>query len=47
MHQDDITDVSICYENRKLAVTGELGKKSTIHLWDTSTMKSITSFSLG
>jgi len=47
-HQDDITDLSVCpYEGRHIVATGETGAKSTVHVWDTTTMKSISSFSLG
>ena len=47
-HQDDITDLSVCpYEGRNIVATGETGAKSTVHVWDTTTMKSISSFSLG
>lgn len=34
-------------ENRNIVVTGECGKMSTIHVWDTKTMTSIANFSLG
>ena len=47
-HQDDITDLSVCpYEGRNIVATGETGQRSTIHVWDTNTMESISSFSLG
>jgi WD40 repeat protein len=34
-------------ENRNIIVTGECGKMSTIHVWDTNTMASVASFNLG
>jgi len=48
VHQDDITDLSVCpYEGRNIVATGETGAKATVHVWDTTTMSSISSFSLG
>jgi len=47
-HQDDITTMDIAGgTNRNIIATGECGKSSTIHIWDTNTMNSIASFSLG
>ena len=47
-HQDDITTVSIAHtEGRNIVATGECGAKSTIHIWDASTMEPISQFSLG
>ena len=47
-HQDDITCMDIAGgENRHIVATGECGKMSTIHVWDTKTMTSIANFSLG
>lgn len=47
-HQDDITTLDIAGgENRNICATGECGKMSTIHIWDTKTMQSIANFSLG
>jgi hypothetical protein len=41
VHQDDITDLSVCHSNRNIIATGELGAKSTVHVWDSNSMKSI------
>ena len=47
-HQDDITDLSVCAAGeRNIVVTGECGAKSTIHIWDSTTMESISQFNLG
>lgn len=47
-HQDDIADLSTgSVDGRGIAVTGEVGCKATIHVWDTNTMKSLNQFSLG
>jgi WD40 repeat protein len=47
-HQDDITSLDIAGgENRNIIATGECGKMSTVHIWDTNTMTSIANFSLG
>jgi WD40 repeat protein len=47
-HQDDITTLDIAGgENRNIVATGECGKMSTVHIWDTNTMTSIANFSLG
>ena len=47
-HQDDITTLDIAGgENRNIIATGECGKMSTVHIWDTNTMTSIANFSLG
>jgi WD40 repeat protein len=47
-HQDDITCVDVCGDKEKaLAVTGETGAKSTVHVWDTNTMQSVNRFDLG
>ena len=47
-HQDDITDLHVCpSEGRNIVATGECGAKSTVHVWDSTTMRSISSFSLG
>jgi hypothetical protein len=32
---------------RNIVATGECGKMSTVHVWDTSSMSSIGSFNLG
>lgn len=38
----------VVYENGKgVAVSGEVGAKSTIHVWDTQTLKSLNQFNLG
>jgi WD40 repeat protein len=34
-------------ETRNIIATGECGKFSTVHVWDTTTMKSIAQFNLG
>ena len=48
VHQDDITDLHVaCSKDRNIVATGECGAKSTVHVWDTNTMKSISQFSLG
>lgn len=49
VHQDDISCIHICQTpgKKNLVATGEVGKKSTIQIWDTKTMKSTCSFSLG
>lgn len=47
-HQDDITTLDIAGgELRNIVATGECGKLSTVHVWDTLTMSSIAQFSLG
>jgi microtubule-associated protein-like 1/2 len=47
-HQDDITAFDIAGgEQRNIVATGECGKLSTVHVWDTTSMSSIASFSLG
>jgi len=47
-HQDDITGLDIAGgENRNIVASGECGKMSTVHVWDTNTMSSIANFSLG
>jgi len=47
-HQDDITTLDIAGgELRNIMATGECGKLSTVHVWDTISMKSIASFNLG
>lgn len=47
-HQDDVTGVDIAGgENRNIVVTGECGKMSTVHVWDTNTMSSVATFNLG
>lgn len=47
-HQDDITSIDVAYDKTKgLAVTGECGAKSTVHIWDTNAMKSLNRFDLG
>jgi WD40 repeat protein len=48
VHQDDISDLHVCQGPKKnLVATGEVGKKSTIHIWDKDKMKAVSSFSLG
>ena len=49
VHQDDISCVHVCQApgKKNLVATGEVGKKSTIHIWDSRTMKMVTFFSLG
>lgn len=32
---------------RNIVATGECGAKSTVHIWDTNTMKGVCQFSLG
>jgi hypothetical protein len=34
-------------EARNIVATGECGKASTIHVWDTNTMSSLAQFNLG
>lgn len=47
-HQDDITSLDIAGgESRNIIATGECGKASTVHVWDTSSMSSIAQFNLG
>lgn len=47
-HQDDITSIDVAHDKSKgLAVTGECGAKSTVHVWDTNSMKSVNRFDLG
>ena len=46
VHQDDIADLAVCHEQRNIIATGEVGKKSTIHIWDTNTMESLGAFNL-
>ena len=47
-HQDDVTGVDIAGgENRNIVCTGECGKMSTVHVWDTNTMSSVATFNLG
>ena len=47
-HQDDITTLDIAGgSNRNIVASGECGKMSTVHVWDTNTMTSLASFSLG
>lgn len=47
-HQDDVTTLDIAGgEFRNIVCTGECGKLSTVHVWDTNTMSSIASFNLG
>jgi len=47
-HQDDVTDFFCNYNAGKgVACSGETGAKSTIHVWDTETQKSLNQFSLG
>jgi WD40 repeat protein len=48
VHQDDVTTLDIAGgENRNIIATGECGKMSTVHIWDTNSMSSIANFSLG
>jgi WD40 repeat protein len=47
VHQDEISGIHVCTGARNIVATGEQGPMSTVHIWDTSTMKSIASFSLG
>jgi len=48
VHQDDITSIDVCGDKTKtLAVTGETGAKSTVHVWDYSNMQSVNRFDLG
>ena len=48
VHQDDIMDIHVVRSTDGcLAVTGECGAKSSVHVWDTDLMKSYASFSLG
>jgi len=47
-HQDDVTSLDIAGgELRNIVATGECGKMSTVHVWDTLTMTSIANFNLG
>lgn len=47
-HQDDITSIDIAGGTaRNIVATAECGKMSTIHIWDTNTMTTMASFSLG
>lgn len=47
-HQDDITALDVAGgELRNIVATGECGKMSTVHVWDTNTMTSVANFSLG
>ena len=47
-HQDDITSLDIAGgELRNIVATGECGKLSTVHIWDTESMSSIATFNLG
>ena len=46
-HQDDITDIHVCSGQRNIIATGETGQMSTVHIWDSNTMKSIGQFNLG
>lgn len=47
-HQDDLTCLDIAGgEHRNIMASGECGKMSTVHIWDSNTMTSIASFSLG
>jgi hypothetical protein len=35
-HQDDISDLQVMFsEGKGIAISGEVGAKSTIHIWDT------------
>jgi WD40 repeat protein len=47
VHQDDIADLSVCQGQRNIVATGEVGKKSTIHVWDSNTLESLAQFNLG
>ena len=47
-HQDDITGLDVAGgELRNIVASGECGKMSTVHVWDTNTMTSVANFSLG
>lgn len=47
-HQDDIVGLDVAGgELRNIVATGECGKMSTVHIWDTNTMTSVANFSLG
>ena len=47
-HQDTVTAIDIAGgELRNIVCSGEMGKKSTVHVWDTNTMTSIAQFDLG
>lgn len=47
-HQDDITCIDVMHDKEQgLAVTGECGAKSTIHVWDIKTMQGVARFDLG
>jgi len=49
VHQDDITCIDLASggEIRNIFATGECGKASTIHVWDSSNMTSFAQFRLG
>lgn len=48
VHTDTITAIDMAGGDlRNIIVTGEMGKNSTVHVWDTDTMKSLASFDLG
>ena len=44
-HMDDILSIDIS-SDRKLAVTGQVGKAPSVHVWDTDTMESKCFFRL-
>ena len=47
-HQDDITNIDLAKGGaRNIVATGECGKISTVHVWDSNTMATLSSFSLG
>jgi WD40 repeat protein len=47
-HQDDITSLSMAGgESRNIIATGECGKQSSVHVWDSNSMSSVARFELG
>ena len=44
-HRDDILSIDLCCD-RKLVVTGQIGKSPSVHVWDAHTCEKISSFQL-
>lgn len=44
-HRDDILCLDLC-SDRRLAITGQVGKFPSVHVWDSHTCKKVSSFCL-
>lgn len=45
VHMDDILSLDISAD-RKLVVTGQVGNKPSVHVWDTEMLESVATFKL-